>query len=81
MEEGRGHAVDALGPEVLVCDMLKATSSKTKALLFGILHGGHAESSGRGRWLHSSAAGVAGEEQHALVEMQIARNPSEMKKR
>lgn len=46
VEEGRGHAVDALGLEVLVCVMLKATSSKTKALLFGILHGGLAESSG-----------------------------------
>lgn len=35
----RGHAADALGLEVLVRDTLKATSSKTKPLLFGILHG------------------------------------------
>lgn len=43
---GRRHAADALGLEVLVRDTLKATSSKTKPLLFGILHGGLAESSG-----------------------------------
>lgn len=46
VEKRRGRAVNTLGLEVLVYDTLKATSSKTKALLFGILHGGLSESSG-----------------------------------